>query len=254
MVVGWIRGVPWLEQHVTAAAEPDALQIEFVDLPAWVDGDLLAKLELDVLRNIAADPLDQAGLVVARQALLNSGWFESVAQVRRVRNDLIQVRGTFVRPFAVIRDEDGDHLVDLHGRLLPLTYPREQSDASGRPTVRHFVISGVHFERPLRAGMQWEGEDVTAALRLLRLIEDKPGLEQIDAIDTSRFFREGALLIRTDAGATMIWGSAPGDEAPGEITAARKISYLDEAYREYDRIDLGYAGEWEFLEKGLFVE
>ena len=141
--------------------------------------------------------------MAARVALLATGWFDDVIQVRRVNAGVIEVTTTFVHPAAVIRDADGDHLVDAAGRLLPRSYPHGGA-------IHPLVITGVHYDRPQRPGAAWEGADLTAALRLLRLVDSRDWRAQIAEIDATRYLAEETLVIRTDRGARIIWGSAPG--------------------------------------------
>lgn len=239
IVIAWIIGVPRLQRSVAEEAGSAQATVEFIGLPNWVNGDLLAMLVLTTQVQLGGDPFRQQDLVLVRDALLNSGWFESIEQVRRIRTDLVQVRGTFVRPFAVIRDGEGDHLVDPHGRLLPRSYAHDEAE--------HFiVITGARFDRPQRPGVQWDGADITAALRLMRLIDSRAWLGQIIAIDAADYFsREdgGGLIILTDRGSRIVWGSAPGEETAGEATAEKKLSYLDYQADHQGHIDGGYSGE-----------
>jgi len=221
--------------------------VVFEGRPAWVQGDLLALLDLTARENLGDDPLRQDDLVRARAALLDTGWFDAIDQVRRVRADLVTITASFVRPAAVVRDADGDHLVDAHGKLLPRTFPPGGAAAQ-------LVITGAHFTRPQRPGVQWDGADVSAALRLLRLLEGKPWRSQIASVDVSRYLEEGELVLVTDIGAQIIWGSAPGDETALEVTADTKLAYLAKAYEDFDRIDTGHRGVLRFRARGYFAE
>jgi hypothetical protein len=240
LIAGWGLGVPRLQQSLASEAGGEGeIAIEFAGMPRWVNGDLAAMLTLTARRQLSADPFRHDDLVLVRDALLNTGWFESIEQVRRVRVDLVQVRGTFVRPFAVIRDAEGDHLVDPHGRLLPRSYPHGEAE-------RFLVITGAHFDRPQRPGVQWDGADITAALRLLRLLDSEPWADQISAIEAGDYFDRadgGGLVIVTDHGSRIVWGSAPGEETAGEATAERKLSYLNYQAEHQGHIDGGYEGE-----------
>ncbi|MCP3904377.1 MAG: hypothetical protein GY715_12170, partial [Planctomycetes bacterium] len=111
IIGGWMRGVPSLRAAVSETARADEVRVVFLDRPAWVRDDLLALLEATAARQITGDPFDRNDLAVAREALMSTGWFESIDQVRRVRPDLVEVRSTCVTPAAVVRDDDGDHLV-----------------------------------------------------------------------------------------------------------------------------------------------
>ena len=116
------------------------------------------------------------------------------------------------------------------------------------------MITNARFDRPQRPGLQWDGADVSAALRLLRHIAGKPWREQVASIDTSRYLTEEVLVIQTDLGASIIWGSAPGAETGLEVSAEGKLAYLDKAWQEFNRIDTGYDGELRFYEQGYFAE
>jgi len=247
VAVAWTLGVPELRASVSAAHTTQRMQVEFIALPPWVNGDLLAMLDLTARGALDVDPMRRDSLVDVRNALLSTGWFESIEQVRRVRAELVEIEATFVRPAAVIRDEEGDHLVDPGGALLPRTFPHDGAK-------KQLVIDGVHFARPQRPGVQWGGADVTAALRLLRLLDARPWRHQVAAIDAGRYMTEETLIIVTDRGARIIWGSAPGDESALEVTAESKLAYLDAAYREFNRIDTGHTGELHFYERGYFAE
>ncbi len=236
VIVAWAMGVPRLRAAVAEAAWRSDVAIEFENLPNWVNGDLLAMLELTARGQLSGDPLKQEDLAGVLEALENSGWFESIEQVRRVRVDLVRITGKYVKPFSVIRDGEGDHLVDPQGRLLPRSYDLGEAG-------RFIIITGAHFDRPQRPRAQWDGSDVTAALRLLRLIDSKPWREQVKEIDTSAYLTGESLVLVTDEGSRIVWGSAPGEEAAGEASTERKLSYLDYQAENMGHIDGGYTGE-----------
>jgi hypothetical protein len=238
LVAAAVFGGPRLEAVAAArtTVNPTTIEIRFLNPPAWMNGDLEAMLDHTARQHLTGDPFARLDLVAARQSLIDTGWFEEVRQVRRRRADLVEVEASFVRPFAIVRDADGDHLVDPTGRLLPRSYP-----AGGKPSF--IAISGVRFDRPSRAGLQWEGADVTAALRLLRLIHDRPWLGQVASIDTARFLGDQTLILVTDRGCRIIWGREPGAESVSEVPAARKLQYLDYHYQEHRHIDRGFAHE-----------
>ena len=247
IVLGWAAGVPTLRASVTASSTPDRVAVEFASLPAWVNGDLLAMLDVTTRRPLDGRVFDRGELMSAHRALLDTGWFVEVDQVRRVRPDLVTVQATFVTPAAVIRDADGDHLVDPRGRLLPRTFPPGGA--------KHLLaITGARFDRPLRPGGHWKGADVSAALRLLRLVEQRPWRGQVTSIDADAYLSTETLVIVTDLGARIIWGSAPGEESGLEVPAERKLEYLDAAFEEFRRIDTGHTGTLHFYDRGYFTE
>jgi hypothetical protein len=247
IVGGWIQGVPALRAAVAADARAERVTVEFLDRPAWVRGDLLELLEATAIRQLTGDPFDRENLAVTRDALMSTGWFESIEQVRRVSASHVEVRATYVTPAAVVRDGEGDHLVTAAGRLLPRSYPHDGAS-------EQLVITGVHFERPQRPGAAWDGLDIRAALRLVDRLSGVAWRAQIESIDAGAFLDEQRLTIVTDLGARIAWGSAPDDEMALEIDADRKIAYLDRAYEDFGRIDTGYAGTLRFYDRGYFAE
>ncbi|MEM7229784.1 MAG: hypothetical protein AAF432_13315 [Planctomycetota bacterium] len=237
IVVSWSVGVPKLQayagQTITAA---DDMQIVFRDPPAWLQGDLKTALHMNVMNQVTGNPLDRQQLIDVRATLMQTGWFASVDQVRHIRRGVIEVDASFFMPFATIADADGHHVVDEVGRLLPLTY----TEGNGH---RFIVLRAPRMIRPTSAGEHWAGEDVEAALRLLRFIDDQPWLHQIRAVDLSGFGTTGALSIISDRGCRIIWGSPPESERALESFAALKVQYLNHHFTEHGHIDRGHHGE-----------
>lgn len=228
--------VPRLETRIAGDAQLEQIEIVFMDSPAWVSAELQTYLISVIEPVLTDDPFHRDELVQIRNKLLNTGWFESIAQVRRTRIDRIEITGEFVAPYAFIRDSDGNHLVDSRGVLLP--DPIDLPQAS-----QMLVVTGSRFPRPGRVGMQWEGADITAALSLIGLIQSQPWREQITQIDITGAIRGEPMRLVTDRGTRITWGSSPGEEEALEALADRKLYYLGYLYREYDRVDMGHAGE-----------
>jgi len=245
---GWWLGVPRLEAAVTesaAARNGGVLPVEFSERPPWVDDDLLATLEQMVQREVSADPFARGELVRAYETLDGSGWFEHVDQVRRAnalgeaRTSGVVVDARFARPFALVRDRDGDHLIDASGRRLPRSFRTTEGPNE------LVVITGTGFTRP-DAGGSWLGADLTAALAIMKLVDMYPWHDQIAHVDLDD--GNARIVLVTDLGARIIWGSAPGKEDALEPTAKRKLAFLDKAYETRARIDSGYEGIWRFYE------
>ena len=234
LVTAWVLGTPRLEAYASAHQADGDVVVRLVDLPTWVEADLESMLVETAVGHIGDDPLQRADLMDAREALLATGWFVSVDQVRRVGTRVVDVTATLAEPFAVIRDRSRvqDHLVDAHGRVLPRTYaPGERSGYIG--------LTGARYSAPTHSGMTWPGADVAAALDVLALISDKPWLDQVVRIDLSRHRKDGSIRLVTDRDCTIVWGRAPGDEAGSDVPASQKLSYLDYHYEQYGHIDRG---------------
>jgi hypothetical protein len=159
-----------------------------------------------------------------------------VQQVRRAGLGRVEVEATFVEPFAVVRDRDGDHVVDRAGRVAP------RSPAHGA-AAGHIVIRGAFYDRPARPGETWPGADVAAALKLCQCVAGHPWRRQVAGIDVSLYGRDEALYLLTDRGHRILWGRAPGRERPGEASLEQKLMHLSFPHQHFGHIDGGYDGD-----------
>ena len=185
-------------------------------------------------------PLERSGVLFgtfriphrerARQSLAASGWFDSVAQVRRTSANSIEVEAIFAQPTALVSDRDGDHLVDGVGKLMPRSYAHGTSPAITR-------ITGVSKTRPARAGEIWQGADLAAAIEMAKLIGMQRWRAQVASIDVSEFDRAQSIALTTSGGCRLNWGRAPGAEAAAEVPASQKLRYLDLLHSQYGRLD-----------------
>jgi hypothetical protein len=238
LVAAWALGVPRLEAYASAQQGREPVEVRLLDPPPWVSGDLKASLILTAEEVIDPDPANRRGLVAAREALLATGWFDDIPQVRRVNRGLVEIHARFATPFAVIREPSGkgDYLVDPGGKLLPRAFP------AGR--AEHFTaIVGVAFDRPAAPGQVWPGTDVAAALKVLHLVNDRPWHGQVAEINVASYLKRDAIRLVTDRGCVIVWGRAPGEERGGEVSAAQKLSYLDYHHEHYGHIDRGFLQE-----------
>ncbi len=246
LVAAAIYGVPYLEKQALAQAQvhPDDVEIRFANAPAWFRADLEAELVHKARMSLNDDPLQRPGsemrdLPAIRHAMLTTGWFQEVHQVRRVHAGLIEIDTEFADPVALVRNHEGDHLIDSRGRLLPQWFSRGTAD--------HFtVIVGTQFDRPARPGLEWPGADVVAALRVLKIVEQQSWRSQVRMIDVTGHLSNagtGTIKLITDRGSWILWGSAPGDEAPMEADTKRKLQFLNHNDASFQHIDGNHRGE-----------
>jgi len=224
-------GVPALRDAALASEGRRSVTVRFVQRPVWMsDAELepLAELVADQLRGSA---LQQGNLAAAREALLQCGWFEEVRQVRRTGGDEVEVDAVWTTPFAVVREGGYDHLIDLHGRLLPRCY---RPGTTPRQLIR---IESAAQPRPDTYGTTWPGEDLQAALAVARLVDTRPWRPQVAWIDLAEMPTDGCVRLRTLRGCTILCGRAPGREGGSEVPARQKLEYLDRLHRDYGRID-----------------
>ena len=229
---GW--WVPGLRHTAAAAVREGRIEVVFSDPPRWMTAADIAPLQELVLREAGRGAYHQTGCAKARTALLESGWFTSVTQVRRTGSGDIMVDAEFAVPFALVVDAAGEHLVDVDGRLLPRSYVHGTSPAFPR-------IVGSSVARPTRPGQPWMGADIAAGLGLARLVESQRWRGQVVGIDVSAFKDRHVMDLLTDTGCRIVWGRTPGEEAAAEVPAAQKLKYLAYLHDSSGRVDAGCA-------------
>ena len=225
-------GIPKLEGYASGQRQVEVVEVQFNDPPAWMNGDLELSLMLKAQSQLSGNPLNREELVTVRQALLSTGWFNDVTQVKRVAQDRVEIDGQFVDPYAVIRDREGDHLIDPFGTLLPRSYT-----IGAAP--QFIAVTGVHFPRPIRPGEAWDGGDITAALRMLRVIDHQAWRQQVIEVDISEYLTDHRVDLITAQGGRIIWGSPPGEEQSLEALADFKLRLLEEQFQRSGFIDAG---------------
>lgn len=244
-VVGSAIAVPALVARADTARPASRIEVRFEDAPAWMSPQDLAPLEELVRDQLSGRPFDQDGLRIAADGLRASGWFDSIAQVRRTSLSTVDVTASWVEPTALVRDSAGDHLIDAQGRRLPRSYL-----PSAAPAFPSIVGSSSTF--PPAPGQRYMGGDIAAALALLRALEDRPFRGQISAIDTSRYHTDGTLVLITGRDARLLWGHAPGEVSAAEVPTHQKLAYLQFLYEHYGRIDAFSDGELDLTRDHVF--
>jgi len=249
VITAWAMGVPRLQAFASQRARVNQVTVTFVNPPPWFNGELQESLTMTAeLQLQSGDPLRRDELVAVKEALLNTCWFDSITQVRRAKLDVVEVEAKFVRPYAVIRDARGHHLVDDQGKLLPKFWKlseqparRDAETGQKRPIIS---ITGPRFDRPA-VGEAWEGTDVAAGLRLLQVLDRQPWRDQIKEVDVSAYLDDGPIRLITEIGGVIVWGGAPGEEPALEILAEEKLRRLKYLSDHYKRVDCGQVAEWD---------
>lgn len=227
-------GVPFLLDRAEArgSVDPATVRVVFERAPAWVPQAALDALGDEVRAALVGRAtFDPDALGLAHAALTESGWFERVEQVQRRSGDTVAVVGEFRVPFALVRSEGLDHVVDERSRRLPLAY-----EGTGERPALPLVVN-PRFPKPSEPGGTWAGEDVRAAINLARIMRDRPWFAagQIAAIDAGRFHRERILELvgpeRDGIASRIVWGCDPEERSLSEMPPNRKLECLDALWK-----------------------
>lgn len=184
-----------------------------------------------------SDPFDGRPLATIGRTLESSGWFRSAPRVERLGRNTIRITGDWRRPAAVVRSGGRDHLISWQGFPMPVVFAPGGSRA---PIILGASIAPSYPNPADRYARVWPGEDVAAALEVLRLVAFKPYRPQIAAIDISKTGRSGPIVLITDQENLIVWGGRPGAFHAGEVSDEEKLARLDAFFDRVGRIDGGY--------------
>jgi len=230
-----------LERSLAQAERSDSVDsgmhvVSYETLPAWFD-ETRQQLVSSRVRSAVGDlsTIDQTRLSRARDAMLSTGWFEDIRQIRLADGGGFLVDASFHTPFAIIRHGEFDFLVTPEGRLMPMEWP-----AGHRPATPHYVaLLGASSAAPAAVGERWSGADVAAGLELARAIASESWYSKIAGIELSRVASENALILVTNDGGRLIWGRAPDDRSVAEVPTETKLRTIDYLFRTTGRVDAG---------------
>jgi len=169
-----------------------------------------------------------------------TGWFRKVNQVRWVSDTHAIVDATFLIPYAVVRDVQGKVLIDAQGRCLPT-----RDGIIVNPKYHFITIENTLHARPQRPGLQWNGNDILSALKVLHLIYNKPWALEIKTLDLGTWSSDASISFTTNTPSRLKWGSAPNEERGLEALADDKITRLDWLHTNFGRIDKGISAEFD---------
>ncbi|MFN0131513.1 MAG: hypothetical protein ACKVW3_03120 [Phycisphaerales bacterium] len=237
LTLGVLVGLPRLRENAQtrlAARQPS------LSMP-WPEGTWLPASERDRLMAVAmdaldarSDPLSPQSLERLGRALEGTGWFDRVGPIRRQGAGAITIEVAWRAPAAVVRSDATDYLVSKSGRVLPIAYP---AGASG-----YQAIVGARQEPPVvrgqvAAGGVWPGADVRAGLDVIELAAGRAWRGQLAAVDVSEYADRKRIVLVTTFHGRAVWGGAPSDTLPGEVSAVEKLRRLDVLHARFGQID-----------------
>jgi len=177
-----------------------------------------------------AKALNWHPLYQASKALAATGWVNGEPTARWNDDGSIAIDAEWRVPFAAVRNDGRDYIIDFDANVLPLEYAQGQSN--------QFVIHNPALPFP-GAGNQWNEPEVHDALRLLAELESNDLLTQIVGIDLGTNRDHGILHILTNGDARVIFGGGPGRSRPAEMPSSVKLERLVSLQTKTGRIDAG---------------
>lgn len=228
-IAAFAAGARWglgrMEQTVRQmpASSPQP-RLQLADLPDWATKEgwtprLASAVSLEKTDGWLDDQLTEN--VAAR--FRRSGWVKDVRWVRKYADGSVRVSCEFRRPVGMVQTHEGFVPVDIEGYRLPEVYDRLSPG--------WIMVTGVASQPP-PPGQRWDDGDVRAGVRLTALILDQPWANRITAIDVSNYRgrRDPGrhhIVLATQQGTRIRWGSAPGEEIE-EPTPAEKIRSIEQ--------------------------
>lgn len=241
----------YVDKTVARSAEPPKVVIK--DRPAWMS-DFLADQICDAARPPGAHSALNRDLLKNVKILLQdnmrtNAWIREIHQLKLVYGqrpgDTLVLDCDFRAPIALVHSQDKYYLVDGEGIVLPEPYTSDQISKvvfgrDGRLNIR--VVDGVRAERPTIFGQQWSGDDIAAALGMVKTLYGRPYTEEIIKVDVSNFAgreskRDAQIVLYTRRNTQIRWGLPVDSTDLSEVPASEKLRNLEQIYNQYRRVD-----------------
>lgn len=254
MVGGWLVLKPTLLDRV-AASHAEIVKVE-LEVPVSPEGHHLIPNDITqwmmslVHERVTNDSFATEDLEAARRTLLSTGWLRPDLTIQRHPEGRVAVSGSWRRPAAVVHDGADRYLVaqDSSPLFLPVGFALDRSLYSIRnpsnPPPRRETQRGERWHIEIAYGEAWPGPDVQAAIDLLGLIDQSPVRTQVMGVDLAEFPQDGHLVLVTDSGSRIVWGSPAnpdGTVPPGEQPIATRLERMEAFLATHRRIDAGHS-------------
>ncbi len=213
--------------------------VRFADDVTWLDPAERERIEISIASELAGrSAFDRDALAAAAEAASRTGWFPGPATLLRTSLDEVLVTTPLRVPRAVVRSRGRDHLIDLDGVLLPMSW-RERTAPRALP-----AIVGVREPVPDRPGTRWDGGSIAIGFAVLEAITHRPWNSQIRAIDLQGVDRGEAIHLQTAGGGTIVWGTTD-PVSVGEVPVATRLAYLDRLHQRAGSIEPPSGMAWD---------
>lgn len=243
----------YVDHQVAYSTVP--LKVVLKDRPVWMS-DFLAEQICDAAKPPGPHSALDRDLLKTAKVLLQdnsktNAWIKEIRQLKLAYGerpgDTLVLDCEFRAPVALVHWQGKYTLVDVDGVTLPEQYTAEQISKvvygrDGRINIR--VVEGVRSDRPGLDGQPWKGEDMAAALGMIRKLYGRPWADEIIKVDISNLNgqqdkREAQIVLHTRRNTQIRWGRPVESTDLAEVTCAEKLGKLEEIYRQYGRVDAG---------------
>ncbi len=219
--------------------------------PAWMSDYLLTQIVASVKPAGTFSAFDRQLLVDTATILKTNPWIKQVNQVRRAYGhkpgDTLEIDCEYRAPIALVHWKDYYWLVDGEGVKLPEQFTAQQLPGIIFGADRHLnirIVEGV-TEPPVESGRKWIGEDLAAALDLVKILYGQSYAEEIVEVDVGNFGgrvdpKESQISLVTKYDTQIRWGRPiNAKDFFVEVPTAQKLAYLQEVYTQFHRVDGG---------------
>ncbi|HTL27944.1 MAG TPA: hypothetical protein VL282_01935 [Tepidisphaeraceae bacterium] len=236
----------YVDKKVAFSTQPPTIVL--ANRPVWMT-DLLAEQIIRSVKPAGTYSAFDAQMLADRVAILKANpWIKEVKQVRRVYGnapgDTIEIDCDYRAPIALIHWGEYFWLIDGDGVRLPeqFTVQHIKSIVYGQDKKLNIrIIEGVS-KPPVEAGHKWPGEDLAAAIDMVKLLYGQPYAEEIVKIDVGNFegrndMKDPQIALVTKYNTTIRWGEPLNLKFFVEAPPAVKLERLQEIYKQYGQVD-----------------
>ena len=237
---GVVIGLAFLEKYVKETIPPSEgkVDLELVDVPAWVDDQLKKKVYAAARSDGEHLRLDEnVALSIQRNIERRIPWLDDVKV--QTTHDRLCIKGRWRRPLALVKSGLLKFYVDAKQVVLDFV------PMPNLPIVEIKGLSPITKTPPL--GEVWQRADLAAAITILdrldqmdkSLTPQKPLLYEINQIDMSNFNgrvnnRHPHIILYAKDNTEIIWGAEVGKwQQHLESTDEQKLAKLYGYYKEY---------------------
>jgi len=244
-------GLLYLRRHVETKlafpAQPPKVVLK--NRPVWMT-DLLANQIINLAQPLVSHSSFDRQMLQDTYAVLKSNpWIKEIRGVRRVYGtkpgDTLEIDCDYRAPIALVRWGEYYWLVDGEGVKLPEQFaprqvPRIVVGRDRKTNIR--MVEGVK-QPPPESGKKWTGQDLAAALEMVKTLYGLPYAEEIATVDVHNFAgrrdpKEAQIVLVTKYGTEVRWGQPlSAEDFFSEESPATKLAYMKTIFDEYKRVD-----------------